>query len=483
MLKSPLQKARRVRPAAAVFTLLLLAKISSAAILTTIGHNLGESESPNFTFTNVPPPSRSDAATAAQFTIVSGEADASGGGLEVLHDGKVPSGEDDPAENFFFAAGTEGGRIQVDLGRVRELKQINTYSWHPSTRGPQVYKLYASEGTTNGFMARPATDADLENGGWKLIARVDTRIKGGDNRGQYGVSISDSTGSIGKYRYLLFNIAPTETDDDFGNTFYSEMDVVELSPAAEADILPAPAPMVVRSADGYCEISLDTAKAPELREWAEQKLAPALVEWYPKIVAMLSSDGFTAPTNFSVVLRPIKGVAFTSGTRIVANSTWLAGELKGEAVGSIIHEAVHVVQQYGDGRRGEARTPGWITEGLPDYIRFFKFEPQSHGADSVWLRKLKRVTLNYDGMYRISANFLDYVVEHHDPDKKLIQKVNAACQQGTYTDGLWKDLTGESLADLNSEWKTAVHSQLANSAGADNAAPTDMKKADGANPK
>lgn len=50
------------------------------------------------------------------------------------HDGKLPSEEDQPAANFFFNAGTEGGRIVVDLGSVIDVKQVNTYSWHPGER-------------------------------------------------------------------------------------------------------------------------------------------------------------------------------------------------------------------------------------------------------------------------------------------------------------------------------------------------------------
>ncbi|HEY2328702.1 MAG TPA: basic secretory protein-like protein, partial [Verrucomicrobiae bacterium] len=352
------------------------------------------------------------------------------------------------------------GRIEVDLGRAVEIKQVNTYSWHPSTRGPQVYRLYGGEETADGFNASPGQAADPEKCGWKLIAKVDTRIKGVGGGGQYGVSISDSKGIIGKYRHLLFVIAPTETDDDFGNTFYSEIDVVELNAPVAATAPAAVAPLVVRSADGYAEITIDTAKAPELKDWAEQKLAPALVEWYPKIVAMMPSDGFSAPKKFSVTIRPGNGVAYTSGTRIVVNSKWLGGELDGEAVGAVIHEAVHVVQQYGNGWRDDSPAPGWLTEGIPDYIRFFKYEPQSHGADIVWLQGRKRITLNYDGMYRISANFLDYVIGHDGADKNVIQKVNAACRQGSYTDGLWKELTGKTLAELNEEWKAAVHQQL-----------------------
>ena len=420
-----------------------------------VGHNAGESDSPSFKFTNVPAP-RQNAASAAKFTVLAGEVDGSSGGLDVLHDGNVPAAADDPSANFFYAAGTAGGRLLVDLDRAYELQEINSYSCHPSARGPQVYRLYASDGTAADFSPRPAKDADPEKCGWRFIAKVDTRIDGVARGGQYGVSLSDPGGLIGKYRYLLFDISPAETSDAFGNTFYSEIDVIARNAPVQATVLAAAAPMVVQSADGQCEITIDTAKAPELREWARLKLAPAIVEWYPKIVAMMPSEGFSAPKKFSVEIRPMDGVAFTSGTRITANSTWLKGELKGEAVGAIIHEVVHVVQQYRGDHGNGGRAPGWLTEGIPDYIRFFKYEPQSHGADNTWIQRRRNQNLKYDGMYRISANFLDYVIETYDPNHTVLAKVNAACRQGNYSEDLWKELTGKPLTDLNDEWKAAA---------------------------
>src|SRR5205085_1453687 len=97
-----------------------------------------------------------------------------------------------------------------------------------------------------------------------------------------------------KYRYLLFDVSRTEADDPFGNTFYSEIDVIAGAGAGGgADTAGASAaPIITHSADGYCEITIDTSGAPDLREWAEQKLAPVLAEWYPKITALLPSDGY-----------------------------------------------------------------------------------------------------------------------------------------------------------------------------------------------
>lgn len=448
----------RRRPALGA-ALLFATAAAIAGIQTVTDHNANGQ--PGFRFHNVPRPARGDAATTAKFALVNGEADGNGGGLEQLHDGKVPTEADEPERNFFFAAGTTGGRIFVDLNHVREVKQVNTYSWHPASRGPQVYKLYASDGTANEFSIRPKPGDELAKAGWKLVAKVDTRSQGG---GQHGVGIADPDGLIGKYRYLLFDISRTEAEDGFGNTFYSEIDVITLSDSAESADAVVAAPFRIPSADGGCEIAIDTADEPELKAWAEQKLAPVLAEWYPKITALLPGDGFVAPKQFSVIIRPGRGVAATGGTRITVNSTWLQRELDGEAVGALVHEVVHVIQQYGSGRRNRSdakRIPGWLVEGIADYIRFFKFEPQNHGADLIWLKSHRNQTLNHDGSYRISANFLDYVVEHYDPDKTLIARVNAAGRQGQYTDELWQELTGKSLAELNAAWKAAVQKQLA----------------------
>jgi hypothetical protein len=64
-------------------------------------------------------------------------------------------------------------------------------------------------------------------------------------------------------------------------------------------------------------------------------------------------------------------------------------------------------------------------------------------------------------MYRVTANFLNYVVEHHDKDKNLITKLNAASRQGKYTDEFWQESTGKSLTELNDEWKVAIKKEIA----------------------
>ncbi len=207
---------------------LMAAWSARADVKTTVEHNSNEEATPQFKFKTVPAPGAENAASKAKISIVDGARDDNGGDVGKLNDGKLPGMEDDPDENFFFDAGTPGGRLRMDFGKPIEIGQINTYSWHPNTRGPQVYKLYASDGSAKGFESEPKTGTDPAKVGWKLIATVDTRPKQGPGGGQYGVSTADTKGAaIGKYRYLLFDMSRTESEDDFGNTFFSEITVQE----------------------------------------------------------------------------------------------------------------------------------------------------------------------------------------------------------------------------------------------------------------
>lgn len=165
-----------------------------------------------------------DAAARATVTLIAGKPDGNSAPLAALTDGALPTDEDQPSANVFFAADTWGGRFRLDLGRPIDIAAIHTYSWHPGSRGPQLYKVYGSVETHPRFDPAPSGKLDPECCGWKLIAFVDTRPKEGEGGGQYGVRIGEG---VGIYRYLLFDVFETESDDAWGNTFYSEIDILE----------------------------------------------------------------------------------------------------------------------------------------------------------------------------------------------------------------------------------------------------------------
>ena len=445
------------RPLIAAGFFLLTSAAALADAKVTVDYNTNDEASSNFTFKNVPRPSPNNAATHARFLILDGWQDQNSGYLDVLHDGKLPDDEDAADSNFFFRPGSDGGLLLVDLEKSIAVRQINTYSWHSDTRAPQVYKVYGSDGTAANFNVLPKKGTLFTQCGWTLIATVNTVPASGRNGGQYGVGISNLTGDLGRYRYLLFDISATEHRDPFGNTFYSKIDVIDASAPVVTQEPPAPsAKFDVKTADGKCTITIDPDLAPELKDWSRQKLAPVLAEWYPKIVAMFPSEGFTAPAHFKITLKPVHGVAYTMGQLVVANSTWLQSEIDGQAVGALVHEMVHIVQQL-NGYGGS--NPIWLVEGTADYVRWFKYEPQSHGADLVWMRKQKNFSPRYDGSYRVSANFLNWVAEKYDKD--IVTQVNVAMRQGKYNDDVWKQCTGKTLQDLGAQWKAEIETQLA----------------------
>jgi hypothetical protein len=144
--------------------------------------------------------------------------------------------------------------------------------------------------------------------------------------------------------------------------------------------------------------------------------------------------------------------AYAAGNKISLSAPWFPGQLKREAKGCVVHEMGHVVQNYWRARqtnRNPKDTPGWITEGICDYIRWFLYEPQSNGAHVRDARQAK-----YDASYRVTGNFLDWVVTAKDKD--LLKKLNAAAREGKYEEKLWKDWTGKTLQELGDEWKKAV---------------------------
>ena len=440
----------------------VLSAAAKARINTVIVHKSNEVSAPGLKLKVVPPASSDDAATNATFSVVDGRRDDNGGELVKLHDGKVPTQADQPSENFFFAAGTPGGRLVVDLGQSTAIEQINTYSWHPSTRGPQVFKLYGSDGKSDGFVREPKQGTSPEISGWKLVAGVDTRPTENEGAvgGQYAVSIFDSDGSIGTYRYLLFDISSTENEDPFGNTFYSEIDIIPSGAPDTGSPATAQPRMFAIDIDGEAyQITIDTSETPDLTEWAQQELAPVVREWYPKIVALLPSENFHAPRSFKIEFSPrMRGVAATRGTQVQCSADWFRRNLRGEAKGAVVHELVHIVQQYGRARTmnpDAVRPPGWLTEGIADYIRWYLYEPQSRGAE-IGEAGLSRA--RYDMSYRGSANFLNWVTERYD--RNIVAKLNAALRDGRYRDDLWSEYSGRTLAELGDEWKTSLERRV-----------------------
>jgi hypothetical protein len=135
-----------------------------------------------------------------------------------------------------------------------------------------------------------------------------------------------------------------------------------------------------------------------------------------------------------------RGVAATGGNHIVGSVKFFKEHP--DDVGAMVHETVHVVQSY----RGQ-RNPGWLVEGVADYVRFFKFEPGNLGP-------INAERSHYNGSYRVTAAFLAFLVERYDKD--IVRKLNHLMRTGEYGEESFKELTGKTLDQLDDEWRATL---------------------------
>jgi hypothetical protein len=191
-------------------------------VVTEIDQSPGQIEEPiYYQFNSIPGISANDLVNGLTPTIIGTVATASGGASK-LTDGVGASAADSPSSNFFWDDYSANQKIIFDLGSLQAIAQVNSYSWHHGNglRAPQDYSLFASTGTAIGF-----NPLDFNSPGWILLAAVNSEIPGGSsaNAGQHGVSVGDTTGALGNFRYVGLNV-----NDPFGfeSSFYSEIDVV-----------------------------------------------------------------------------------------------------------------------------------------------------------------------------------------------------------------------------------------------------------------
>lgn len=188
------------------------------------------------------------------------------------------------------------------------------------------------------------------------------------------------------------------------------------------------------------EFEVVVTDAPELKDWAE-KTAKVCERAYPMINEELRSEGFTPPHYIRMTLsKSYRGVAGTSRDRIVGSVKFFKDHP--DDIGAMVHETTHVVQSYPRGNK-----PGWLQEGISDYVRFFKYEPGKLG-------RINARTAHYDNSYRVSAAFLAYLVEKYD--NEIVLKLNAALREGRYEDNMFMRLTGKPLGELDDEWRATL---------------------------
>lgn len=158
-------------------------------------------------FTTVPNISSTDLANGlpdSAYSVQAGSPLAESGVPSLLGNGVLQTVDNGPGQSFF--SNNDPFTFTIDLGAIRNIGQVNTYSRHfDSTNGraAQQYTLLGS----------------IDNLTFTLITSVNNDPSSG--AAIFGNSITDTTGLLGNYRYLQF-----QTHSNPFGTFYGEIDVV-----------------------------------------------------------------------------------------------------------------------------------------------------------------------------------------------------------------------------------------------------------------
>jgi hypothetical protein len=185
------------------------------------------------------------------------------------------------------------------------------------------------------------------------------------------------------------------------------------------------------------EFSVDVKDAPEMKEWAE-KTARICEREYTMINEELRSEGYHPARTVKMTIKAnYDGVAYASGGAITGAVKWFKAHP--DDIGAMVHETTHIVQNY-----RTPNNPSWLVEGVADYIRFFKYEPGKIGP-------INANRAHYNGSYRVTAAFLDYLTRQYD--KGIVLKLNKAMREGEYKESIFKELTKKTLKELDEEWR------------------------------
>lgn len=185
-------------------------------------------------------------------------------------------------------------------------------------------------------------------------------------------------------------------------------------------------------------ISQDKSLDPALKK----RMIETFYNVYPKLVKEFNKKAlkevvFLVDTSY-------QGVAATSDGKVTFSSRWL--KLHPEDIDVVTHEVMHIVQDYGN-----TNGPGWLTEGIADYVRY-KFGVDNEGAN--WSLPDYKEGQSYKNSYRITAKFLDWL-EAGD-HKGMVKNMDKHLRDHTYSDELWRQYTGRTLDEL---WSKYAESQ------------------------
>jgi hypothetical protein len=125
-----------------------------------------------------------------------------------------------PVEYGVFANGVVAGRYKLDLGEVKSIARVNTFSFNQGgNRGQQRFVLYGSSATSDpgGNVEDPHRFSPIIDLDTKTVYPTDfvaTSVRQGEGK------------PLGRYRWLVWAVWPVNETADGENTAFQEFQVM-----------------------------------------------------------------------------------------------------------------------------------------------------------------------------------------------------------------------------------------------------------------
>jgi hypothetical protein len=171
----------------------------------------------------------------------------------------------------------------------------------------------------------------------------------------------------------------------------------------------------------------------------KQRMIDTYFTVYPKEAKRFNKK--TLPLVTIIIDPGYKGVAAAGNGVIRVSPKWMTDHP--EDIDVVTHEVMHIVQSYPGGAG-----PGWLTEGIADYVRYTFGVNNDAGK---WSLPKFDTSQSYTNAYRVTARFLVWI-EKNNKKKQVVNKLDNALRTKTYKPEIWTELTGKTLDELWGEY-------------------------------
>lgn len=161
---------------------------------------------------------------------------------------------------------------------------------------------------------------------------------------------------------------------------------------------------------------------------------------YPKLIARFNAN---APKTVNWIIDP--NTTFAGTDAAGATTSYGPAHLTDSPydMDEITHECTHIVQAY-----TSSNVPGWLTEGIADYGRNTYGQ---YNTVSGWNLGDYQSGQTYTQGYGVCARFLIWCEQNYASN--IVDQLNTASRQGTYTPNLWNTITGKSVDQLFAQYQ------------------------------